>query len=453
MTVALTPALSHRERGTQSRYASAGTTVAVIGGGYAGLAAAVELAHAGVPVTLYESALHLGGRARRVEYRGEILDNGQHILLGAYRELLRLIRLVGVAEEDVLLRIPLHLEFPGHFSLTAPRLPAPLHLLYALMTARGLGAGERFAAARFMLALRHNRFRLPVDTSVDQLLETHGQGGALRRYLWEPLCLAALNTPLESASAQVFLNVLRDSFDRRRADSDMLLPRIDASALFPEPAARYIERHGGAVHLATPVRRIAKEDNGYSLITDQGTAHFSHVVCAVPPQRLAALAGDLPELAEAIEQASQFTYQPIYSLYLRYPPGVSLPAPLLGLTGGLAQWVFDLGQLGRARGLLTVTISAAGMHENLGHDELAHQVHEELCRVFGFLPQPTWTKIVAEKRATFACTAGLVRPSQATPLQGFHLAGDYTDGDYPATLEGAIRSGVAVARIMTKTEK
>lgn len=427
--------------------------VAVVGGGYAGLAAAVELTHAGISVTLYESARQLGGRARRVEYRGEILDNGQHILLGAYRELLRLIRLVGVAEEEALLRLPLHLEFPGHFSLTAPRLPAPLHLLYALMTARGLGAGERFAAARFMLALRRRAFRLPVDTSVDQLLETHGQVGALRRYLWEPLCLAALNTPLESASAQVFLNVLRDSFDRRRADSDMLLPRVDASTLFPEPAARYIERHGSSVRLATPVRRIAKEGSGYTLTTSQGTEYFSHVVCAIPPQRLAALAGDLPELATAVDTVRRFAYQPIYSLYLHYPPDVALPAPLLGLTGGLAQWVFDLGQLGRTRGLLSVTISAAGKHENLGHDELAHRVHEELCRIFGPLPQPAWTKTIAEKRATFACTTGLQRPLQTTPLQGFYLAGDYTAGDYPATLEGAIRSGVAVARIMTKTEK
>lgn len=428
-------------------------TVAVIGGGYAGLAAAVELAHAGTPVTLYESARQLGGRARRVEYRGEILDNGQHILLGAYRELLRLLRLVGVDEERALLRIPLRLEFPGHFSLSAPRLPAPLHLLHALSTARGLGFSERLAAARFMLALRGRSFCLQDDTSVAQLLESHGQVGALRRYLWEPLCLAALNTPPESASAQVFLNVLRDSFDRRRADSDMLLPRDDASALFPEPAARYIERCGGAVRLATAVRRIAKSGHGYALTTDRGTEDFSHVVCAVPPQRLAALVGDLPELAETMAKVGQFAYQPIYSLYLRYPPGVSLPTPLLGLNGGLAQWVFDLGQLGRSQGLLEATISAAGAHENLGHDELAQRVHEELCRAFGPLPQPAWTKIIAEKRATFACVPGLERPPQATPLPGFHLAGDYTAGDYPATLEGAIRSGVAIARIMAANKK
>ncbi len=424
------------------------TTVAVVGGGYAGLAAAVELAHAGIPVTLYESARRLGGRARRVEYRGEILDNGQHLLLGAYRELLRLMQRIGVDEKDALLRIPLRLEFPGQFRLAAPRLPAPLHLLAALAGARGLNAAQRLSAARFMLALRRRAFRLQADASVAQLLETYNQSGKLHRYLWEPLCLAALNTPPESASAQVFLNVLRDSFNRRRSDSDMLLPCVDAEALFPAPAARYIERHGGTVRLAAPVRSIVKSNGGFALETDHGSAHFSHVVCAVAPQRLAALAGRLPELGGAVKKVAQFTYQPIYSLYLRYPPGTALPAPLLGLTGGLAQWVFDLGQLGRAPGVLTVTISAAGKHESLSRDELARQVHEELCRSFGALPQPSWTEIIAEKRATFACTTGLERPSQTTPLRNFHLAGDYTAGDYPATLEGAIGSGVAVARII-----
>lgn len=426
--------------------------VAVIGGGYAGLAAAVELAQAGIAVTVYESAQQLGGRARRVEYRGETLDNGQHLLLGAYRELLRLMALVG-AEQNALLRLPLQLEFPGHFNLTAPRLPAPLHLLYALSTVRGLRIAQRLAALRFMLTLRRNDFRLATDSSVAELLEHHRQTGAIRRYLWEPLCLAALNTPLENASAQIFLNVLRDSFTRRRADSDMLLPRVDATRLFPEPAARYIAQRGGEIRLATPVRSIVKEEGGFSVVTDADERHFSQVVCAVAPQRLAGLADKLPELAPALHTVGQFAYQPIYSLYLRYPANVALPAPLLGMDGGLTQWVFDLGQMGRGKGLLAAVISATGVHEKLGRDQLAQRVHQELCGVFGNLPRPLWVEVIAEKRATFACTPALERPPQATPLHNFHLAGDYTAGDYPATLEGAIRSGVKVARIILNSEK
>ncbi|MFA7241017.1 MAG: hydroxysqualene dehydroxylase HpnE [Sulfuricellaceae bacterium] len=421
--------------------------IAVIGGGYAGLAAAVELARADIPVTLYEAAGQLGGRARRVEYRGTTLDNGQHLLLGAYSELLRLMQLVG-AEENALLRTPLHLEFPDRFSLTAPHLPAPLHLLYALATARGLSLAQRLAATRFMLALRRANFRLPADFSVATLLERHGQTGELRRCLWEPLCLAALNTPLESASAQIFLNVLRDSFTRSRADSDMLLPRTDATSLFPTPAARYIERHGGEILVSRPVRRIAHNGVDFSVIDDSGTQRYSHIVCAAPPQRLAALAGGLAELAGTLALVEKFSYQPIYTLYLRYPDSVTLPHPLLGMSGSIAQWVFDLGHLGRGKGLLAVVVSAAGAHERLGRETLAQWVHSELCNTFGTLPQPLWIKTIAEKRATFACTPELTRPQQTTALENFYLAGDYTAGDYPATLEGAVRSGVeAAARI------
>ncbi|MBS4097091.1 MAG: hydroxysqualene dehydroxylase HpnE [Sulfuricella sp.] len=424
--------------------------VAVIGGGYAGLAAAVELAHAGIPVTVYESAKTLGGRARRVEYRGEILDNGQHLLLGAYRELLRLMRLVG-APDAALLCTPLKLHVPGQFRLAAPRLPAPLHLIVALLTAQGLTNGERLAAARFMLALKLRRFRLDKDISVTELLGLYGQTPSLRRFLWEPLVCAALNTPPEIASAQVFLNVLRDSFDRRRTDSDMLIPRVDASTLFPESAARFIENRGGALHRATPVRRIAVSNGGFAVSTANQTRHFNHVICAVPPQRIAALTADLAELADARAMLDKFTYQPIYSLYLRYPEHVALPSPLLGLSGGHAQWVFDLGQLGRGKGLLCVVISAAGAHEKLARDDLAQQVHQELQQAFGKLPPPLWVEIIAEKRATFACTPGLQRPPQVTPLPGLLLAGDYTAGDYPATLEGAVRSGIAAAQAILGT--
>jgi hydroxysqualene dehydroxylase len=449
MTDSLTPALSQREKGTKSRYASRQLSVAVIGGGYAGLAAAVELSRAGVPVTLYESAKILGGRARRVEYHDTLLDNGQHLLLGAYHELLRLLALVGV-EEHTLLRSPLKLAVPGKFQLAAPHLPAPLHLIFALLSAQGLSYAERLAAARFMLTLKLSNFKLDMDISVTTLLAHYGQTPALRRYLWEPLVSAALNTPPDTASAQVFLNVLRDSFDRRRADSDMLMPCVDGTALFPEPAARFIVEHGGNIHLAAPVRRIAKIDDGIALSLDNQTQHFSHVVCAVPPLRLAGLTAGLAELSEIRAMVAQYTYQPIYSLYLRYPPHVALPSPLVGLSSGHAQWVFDLGQLRRDKGLLCVVISAAGPHEALPREALAQAIHKELCEAFGALPEPLWVETIAEKRATFACTPGMLRPPQITPLPGFLLAGDYTAGDYPATLEGAVRSGVAAARAILK---
>ena len=422
--------------------------VAVIGAGYAGLAAAVELAAHGVASTVFEAARELGGRARRVEYRGLTLDNGQHIFLGAYRETLRLMRLAGAEPDRLLRRLPLQLVIPGQFSLTAAPLPAPLHLAAALATARGLSWAERLAALRFMTALRRQNFRLPQDLSAGALLQQHGQTGKLRSFLWEPLCVAALNTPLELSSAQVFLNVLRDSLAGSRQDCDMLLPLADLTRLFPDHAAAFIEGRGGQVLRSLTVLAVRKEAAGLAVETRQGTQHFDRVVSAVPPQRLAALAAGLPELAPAVAQVGRFGYQPIYTAFLQYPADVRLPYPMIGLHGGITQWAFDHGQLRDETGLICAVISAAGPHQTLGHDELAGQVDSELRAALPGLPPPQWHKVIAEKRATFSCTPGLERPAQATPRPDFFLAGDYTAGDYPATLEGAVRSGVKCAQLI-----
>ncbi|MGH8650406.1 MAG: NAD(P)-binding protein, partial [Burkholderiales bacterium] len=145
--------------------------VAVVGGGYAGMAAAVTLAERGVPVTVFEAARTLGGRARRVEHRDLALDNGLHILLGAYTETLRLMRLVGADVERFLLRIPLTWRIHNRFSLRAVGLPAPLHLLAGLLAARGAPIAERLSAVRFLLRMRRRGYRLQRDTTVISLLE------------------------------------------------------------------------------------------------------------------------------------------------------------------------------------------------------------------------------------------------------------------------------------------
>lgn len=209
--------------------------VAVLGGGWAGMAAAVTLAEARIPVTVYEAARTLGGRARRVESNGLALDNGLHVLIGAYRESVRLIEQVSGAQgiDAGLIRRPLDLHVPGKFRLRTRRLPAPLHLAAGLLWAKGLSLTDRLRAARFMGRLRAANFSLDQDISVETLLARFRQGDDARRYLWEPLCVSALNTRPAEASAQVFLNVLRDSLHGTREDSELLLPARDLSLLFP----------------------------------------------------------------------------------------------------------------------------------------------------------------------------------------------------------------------------
>lgn len=426
--------------------------IAVIGGGCSGLAAAARLVEAGITATLLEASPQLGGRARGLQWKGQLLDNGQHILLGAYSETLRLLNLAGVDQNQALLRLPLQLTMHGQFRLSAQGgTPAPLHILLGLLRAKGLSLRERLAAIRLMAWMALTGFTLAQDETLQNLLARKAQPARLIKLLWAPICLAALNTPVQNASAQVFLNVLRDSFARAKSDSDMLLPRCDLSTLLAEPLAAYIKSRGGQIQTSAPVATLHPVNNGFLVRTEDGaSAEFTHVIMAVSPFRLPALLSQLPALAEIAKQSAQFKYQPIYTIYLQYPATVKLNMAMTGFAEGYSQWVFDRGSLCGQHGLLAVVVSAEGLHQKLTQENLALAVAKELASAFPQLPAPLWHKVIAEKRATFTCSAHLQRPLQKTPLPDLYLAGDYTtDGDrtsaYPATIESAVRSGVQCA--------
>jgi squalene-associated FAD-dependent desaturase len=415
--------------------------VGIIGGGYAGMAAAVTLAQHNIPVTVFESAKQLGGRARGLTFQETQLDNGQHILLGCYRQLIDLIELVGGNVEQDFLRLPLQLTLHNRFELKAPRLPAPLHLLVALFTAKGLLWAERWQATRFMFAMRKIQFTLATDITVLELLRQQGQSETLIRLMWEPICIAALNTPANQASAQILLNVLRDSLNGTFSASEMWLPRIDFSALFPNRAADFVRKHGGQVITSCGVECIIPHQNTVELQTGQGSQHFSHVICAASPRVSAQLFRAVPALLPVAETLEKITFQPIYTVYLQYPAHTRLPQPMLGLDGCASQWVFDKGQISAQHGLIAVVISAEGAHQHLSAPLLIEKVKSELNQQIGINSEPIWQQLIAEKRATFCCEVNLKRPETATPHPRVFLAGDATSGDYPATLEGAVRSG------------
>ena len=282
--------LAHVDQGLGAKN---GLRVAIVGGGWAGLAAAVELCSAGARVTVFEAARQLGGRARRVEVHGHALDNGQHILIGAYRETLRLMRKAGARPEFKLKRLALELGYPvSGFRLKLPRLPAPLHLAVGLLTAQGCTLGEKASAARFMRRLQSTNYRLPCDCTVAELLDRHHQKGNLRRFMWDALCLAALNTSPESASAQIFANILRDSLGGSSADTDLLLPAVDLGEAFPDAAAEFIRAHGGTIRLSARVERIQ------ATLEIQGEK-FDHVILAVAAPHAKGILSALPETAAA----------------------------------------------------------------------------------------------------------------------------------------------------------
>ena len=435
--------------------------VLVAGGGWAGCAAAVDLARQGVQVTLVEAARSLGGRARGVEVRGRMLDNGQHILLGAYGDTLRLLRTVGGDPDTAKLRLPVQMRYtPGGTGMdfAAPRLPAPLHLLAALLRAKGLARADKLALARFTTAARWMGWQLYTDCPVAELLERFDQTGRLKRLLWGPLCIAALNTPPERASSQVFLAVLRDSLGaRRRQASDMLLPKLAMGALFPEAAAAFLGRKGAAVHTGVKLAGIAPAAGGRWTAQLSGEAPsdpvYDAVVLATPPWQSAALLAPHAASRGLAAQLDGFGYEPIATCYLQYASGTRLGLPFYALeddpaAGRWGQFVFDRGQLDGAQdGLLAVVVSAAMDAAALPQDALAAAIAGQLAQDFRneTLARPAWSQVITEKRATFSCSPGLVRPGNGTPLPGVVLAGDYTASDYPATLETAVRSGAAAA--------
>ena len=400
-----------------SRTQSSTFPVAVVGAGWAGLAAAATLAGRNIPVSVFEASRQPGGRARRVRIEGVDLDIGQHIFIGAYRETLALMRKVG-ADPDRL-------------------------LLVALFAANGLSFAQRLRAARFVMALRSAEFRIEPDRPVTQLLSEHAQHGRLRTHLWEPLCVSALNTPVESASAQVFANVLRDGLVGERGSSDLMLARTNLGALLPEPAVQYVRKHGGTVEFGAHVRSIRRDGKRFCL--DERAERFQAVIIACSPQHALPLLADLKELAPTCETIAKLAYEPIVTCYLQYSPEVSLPAPMIGISGGLVQWAFDRGSLDGPPGLLAAVISASGVHQKIAKKVLARHIENELRQTLGSLPAPRWSRLIAERRATFSCVPGLVRPPALTAVPGLLLAGDYTESDYPGTLEAAVRSGIRAA--------
>jgi squalene-associated FAD-dependent desaturase len=427
--------------------------VCVIGGGWAGLAAAVALTRRGARVRLLEAGPQLGGRARRVDFDGLAVDNGPHIFIGAYTALLGLMADVGT-DARVIRRSPLALQWleaEGGAALSAPRwLPAPLHLAAALALARGLSVRDKLSSLHGGWRLRWPALTPHSDMPVAQWLRASGQSPRLIRVLWEPLCLAALNTSIATASAQVFQRVIRDAFMRGRADSDLLLPCADLSALLPDPAERWLRAQGADIQRHERVEALHIEHGRLTgLVTRKGAQTCRQAVLAVPFDQAAPLLAPHAALAPIAQRLDELRHEPIASVYLRYPPATRLPRPQLGALGTVTRGVFDRAAHGQP-GLLSVIISAGGPHMALEGDALAAQVHAELRALLPDLPQPLAHKVIRDKRATFACTVGVnaLRPAAATPITGLALAGDYTATGYPATLEGAVRSGLHAARAL-----
>ncbi|MEY8875447.1 MAG: hydroxysqualene dehydroxylase HpnE [Leptothrix sp. (in: b-proteobacteria)] len=420
--------------------------IAVIGGGWAGLAAAVEATAQAHAVSLFEMAPQLGGRARSLapaDDAGLRLDNGQHILIGAYTATLALMRRVGVKPEAVLMRLPLTLVDAEGRGLRLGRGPVPVAFTRAVWAMTHWTWRERLALSNAALGWLLRGFRCDAAWTVARL--TQALPERVRREFVDPLCVAALNTPADAASATVFLRVLHDALFAGPGSSDLLVPRRPLAELLPEPAQAWLTQHGAQTHFGRRVQKLQRAADAWQVDGER----FDRVVLACSASEAARLTTDIAPTWSA--RAAAFGYEPIVTVYL-HAPGARLIEPMVALTEGPqapAQFAFDHGALGATAGVFAFVVSGAAPWVARGLEAIGIAALAQARQVLRGLGAEgvTLIRTVAEKRATFRCVPGLDRPGAAI-AQGLAAAGDHVVGPYPATLEGAVRSGVAAVGLL-----
>ncbi|MFZ9407585.1 MAG: hydroxysqualene dehydroxylase HpnE [Burkholderiaceae bacterium] len=441
--------------------------VAVIGGGWAGLAAAVRLCETGADVTLIEAGPSLGGRSRSQTLmlgdQSLVLDNGQHLLMGAYRRVESLRARIG-APAHSLHRERLSLQTSDGIVLRTDRWPGHLGLAHGLLSAQGLSRSERWAMLRLLITLPADRdARWPAGLTVTQWLRAARQPARLTERIWRPLCLGALNTAPEVACARTFARVLRDTLRGAAHDGDYLHTRGPLGGVFADPAGRWLRAQGAQIRLGIAARALRPAPgSGWQIRLDGGEVLSTDQVLLAVPSASAARLLESPDLPDAARQLARRIGEqrtaPIATVWLAWRDRQSLP-PMIGLQDTAeapGQWLFDRTDLLRHNGstlasLASVVVSAP---EEQWQDPqpLQTALLAQLGRELG-LPAPWAIRTVIDRRATPMCTPDRLRidtDALRSSCMGLWIAGDWVWHPYPGTLEGAVRSGEAAASAISR---
>ena len=430
-------------------------SIAIVGGGWAGLACALKLAQAGYKPVVFESAPEPGGRARRAAIHGHDRDNGQHLMLAGCSSLTQLFKLAS---------IDLPIE-PFGYQSAARQLSVPMQsgrwpLVKALLSARGFSWQERYRLLSALLRLQMKGWRVPKGQTVAAWLTETKQPDALIHAFWAPLCLAILNTPLEQAAMCRLAPVLRDTLGMGGSALGMIQPAENLSDAIVWPIVKAIKHYGGEVRCGTRISAVTPTLSGYQLdVNDRDSdtemaASFDYVVLALPPWSLIQLA--LPDAVNAAQLAEAFADQPIATVYLGFEESFCLPAPLLQIAGPTIDdarvWAMDRSHCGEP-GVIAVSVSAQGPWCQLSGEVLAEACLSALQQAVATTPPCLWRKSVTVQRATYSATPGAFLPVTALePLPRLYLAGDWTHPEYPATLEAAVASGFTAAQCIMRQQ-
>ncbi len=437
------------------------TDCIVIGGGFAGIAAAVELARHGKKTILAEPRAYIGGRARSFVDRetGEVIDNGQHLLMGCYTHALSLFDVLGT--RHLLAAQPrMRVDFTDPdgtvHAFDTSHLPGKAGTALGLLRLSGLSAADKFRAVQLALLVEYKIARPRTESVQDFLVRYHQPQRMISRF-WEPIVLATLNAHPKDASARLLVEVLQRAIFADAKSSQLLFPAAGLSELIA-PFPEWLAQHNGSI-IHTPVDAIVFDHGSVrGAITPDGAIEANTIISCIPPRALARLlppSGDvLPEIAAI---APLISYSPIVSVYLWFDRNF-LPGTFYAMLGTTIQWVFNRRLLcdtpkdirERYPGHVALTVSAADTLATESTQDVVQLCIKELERAF---PEARGARllhsqVIKEKQATMRATpeTDLIRPPAQTAVKGFFLAGDWTNTGLPATIEGACQSGVVAAR-------
>ncbi len=434
--------------------------VVVIGAGCAGLSAACALAEAGARVVVVEARPVLGGRtfATRDKLSGDWVDNGQHVLLGCYHDTLAYLDRIGTRDRlrvQSTLAVPM-IDLAGHASeLRCPALPSPLQLVAGVLAWPALAWADRLSVLGLARALDAGAQREAETMTVRAWLRRWGQADRLVELLWEPLAVAALNQPIDRATAGTFAEVIRRMLGPGPDDAALVLPAQSLTHTFVEPGVAFIERHGGVVMAGAAAQVVIDDGRVQGVGVRDAVIAAPAVISSVPWHALRALFAEAPaELAVLTRHASEMGASPIVTVNLWFDEAV-LDTPFIGLPGRSFQWAFEKRRVAPGQAThVSLVCSGAASIVNRTNDELVALAHAELSAA---VPAAARARLVRgsairDRWATFSLDAGQPpRPATHTGLAGFFLAGDWTDTGLPATIESAVVSGHRAARAVLDT--
>jgi len=420
----------------------------VIGGGFAGLTSAAYLSKAGIKVELLEASPKLGGRAYSFidKDSGSTIDNGQHIMMGCYKETLKFLRLIK-ADKNLIYQKRLKVNFvKENFNvvpLESHSAPYPLNLILALLKYKALSINDRFLLLKFFLKLSFVPAKNLKGKTIFDWLQNEKQNDKIQKAFWDILAVGALNTNINSASAEIFRIILHEIFLSGNFSAAIILPKYGLSDTYCNASRKFIENNGGNINLLERVLEFKITENRVTgIITDKRIiSGFDYVISAIPLFALDNIKTEIDFISKI-----ELAYSSILSIHIWLKEN-KFEESFYGLINSKVHWVFN------HEDHLTLVISDAEKFIEKSKVEIIDIVISEMEKYFRVKKDDILSyKIIKEKRATFIPANDILnkRPEAKTNIKNFYLAGDWTNTGLPSTIESAVKSGNTAANLIIR---